>query len=382
MGADPPIENLHLSTEQLTAMLALVRVGLTVVELTDPDDPETWLIRAANPAASQAVRAQTSQLVGQPFLLAFPSLRETTYIDWYRDVHATGIERELPELRFGDDEIPTAAFQVWLSPLPGGCVLGQHVNMTLQRQAEARLRQLSATLDERVDDRTAQLQASRLMISEIAYAVAHDLRTPLRHMMLLADLVDPEHPDLDDLANIVAAGQLMRERLDALLDFADAEQGVEVVPFDASTEVLAVLDHFSGLIKATGAKVDFVAASLPVSACRDALRCALVQFVANALRYHLPGAVPRVRIEVALRGEQLVVQVTDEGIGIAFEHHEAIFQAFYRSDDRRVAHGVGVGLAQCRVAVTAAGGSVGVCSVPGHGATFHAYLPARPATLG
>ncbi len=368
----------RLSEAQLRATFLSARVGYSVIELVAPDDPETWVIRANNRAASLNSQADLAPVVGQRLLEAFPPMRDSPFIGWYQKVHRTGQPQELPEIRYGDEQVPDAAFRVWLDPMPGDCVLGQYVNVTLQRQAEGRLRALNASLEAQVAARTAALTASRRMLGEITYAAAHDLQTPLRHVLLLSDPDEPfdeAEPVGAPLALIHRAAMRMRERLSALLVYTGADRVEPARPVDLRAELDRVLAGHARLIDASAGRVrtalDPGAVSVPI----NALRTALEQLVENALIFHAPGAPPEVTVKLAAEGPWLALTVRDEGLGIAPEHHAAIFQAFYRVHGGDRFPGVGVGLAAVRVATEAAGGRVEVRSAPGEGATFTVRLP-------
>lgn len=135
-------EAARLSREELVALVAQAEVGVSVVRLLDPDDPESLRIEYANPAAEVASRGPVRQLVGQRFLDAFPGIRDTAFPALYQQVVRDGVQIELPEIRYGDETVPEAVYSVTLRPLPGGAVLGQYANVTAARLVEGQLRRL------------------------------------------------------------------------------------------------------------------------------------------------------------------------------------------------------------------------------------------------
>lgn len=370
-----------LTPAQLAASFLQARVGFSVIELVDPADPDTWVIRANNPAASLNSQVDLAHVVGRRFLEAFPAVRDTPFIDWYREVHASGEARELPEISYGDAQVPEAAFRVWLEPLPGGCVLGQYVNVTLQRRAEGRLRALNASLEAQVADRTAKLAASRRMLREMTYAAAHDLQTPLRHILYLSDPdVDETTPpvDRDPLAQVHRAASVMHRRLAGLLHFTSAEQVDAPRPLDLAAELDRVERGLEALLATSGGRIERAVPATRVAVSPRALRTALERLVENALVFHEAGSAPRVKVAAAVEGSELVVIVRDAGIGIDPKYHGSIFGAFYRVHGGERFPGVGVGLSVARVAVEAAGGRIEVDSAPDRGAAFTVYLPVAP----
>jgi signal transduction histidine kinase len=112
---------------------------------------------------------------------------------------------------------------------------------------------------------------------------------------------------------------------------------------------------------------------------RTTLKQALLNLVDNAIKYTPPGGSIRVRTHNGTEHD-VVVDVSDDGPGIAAEHHEKVFERFYRVDGARARStgGVGLGLAIARWAVEPNGGRIELESRPGHGSTFRAVFP--PAT--
>jgi signal transduction histidine kinase len=132
----------RLSHAELADIVHRVGVGLTAVRVPVGGDPEAMRIELNNPAASEASAAELAPLIGKGFLEAFPMVRDTPFPALYRRVSDGGDPVELPEIRYGDERVPDAVFQVSLQPSAGRIVLGQYVNVTQARRAQARFRQL------------------------------------------------------------------------------------------------------------------------------------------------------------------------------------------------------------------------------------------------
>ncbi len=368
-----------LNTAQLEAIAHMVGVGLSVIHLVDPEDPETWRILYNNPAASAASQADLSPVIGMLFLEAFPPVRGTPLVDWYRQVLDTGETMHLPELRYGDEHVPDAAFQVRLDPLPGGCVLGQYINVTLQRRAEGELRALNQALEAKVAARTRALEISREVIRDVASASAHDLQTPLRHIRhQLIELSQVEDTRAAREA-IAAAVRRIAARLDALIDYTEAftEERPAPVEVDLSRAIQETLDQLPAPLL-EGAQLEIDAPEgrwrMPAAALGTGLR----ELLSNALHFRAPGREHRVRLSARVDGERLFLVVSDNGRGVPPDFHDNIFRAFYQvAPDSR---GIGLGLTLSRTMAEAAGGGLSVASVPGEGSTFTLTLPATPCS--
>jgi signal transduction histidine kinase len=108
----------------------------------------------------------------------------------------------------------------------------------------------------------------------------------------------------------------------------------------------------------------------------DTLGSALMNLVANALKFVEPGHAPQVRIAAERQGERVVLRVQDNGIGVPVEEQERIFLPFTRLHGQETYPGTGIGLAVVRRSVERMGGSVHLHSRAGAGSRFELHLKA------
>ncbi len=123
------------TSEHLIALCDLLSVGLSVVHVPDPDDPETMRMVYDNPAASRASETDLRAVVGMRFLEAFPGLRGSPFPELYARVVREQSIIALPDIVYGDEVVPEAAYSVRPCPLPGNRVAGEYVSVTPQRRA-------------------------------------------------------------------------------------------------------------------------------------------------------------------------------------------------------------------------------------------------------
>jgi signal transduction histidine kinase len=116
-----------------------------------------------------------------------------------------------------------------------------------------------------------------------------------------------------------------------------------------------------------------------VMADESLLRIVLKNLVSNGLKFSRRGVPPMVRITVEETGGEHQIHVTDNGIGIATEHQQDIFDMFKRLHTRKHYEGSGLGLSVCRRIAQLHGGSISVQSALDNGSRFTLHLPARPA---
>lgn len=214
--------------------------------------------------------------------------------------------------------------------------------------------------------------------------VAHELRTPLTAIKgSMEGLVDGILPAAPETFEQVAAEA---DRLNRLVDDLQELSRVESGAFTLDLALLSLLDLAETARKRLAAPYAAKGVSLtldlppdlpPVRADTDRLLQVLTNLLNNALQYTPSGG--RVTLSAGKRGRELLVRVTDTGIGIPAEHLPHIFDRFYRVDksrSRQSGGGSGIGLTICKHLVEAHGGRIWAeSSGEGQGSTFTFTLP-------
>lgn len=244
------------------------------------------------------------------------------------------------------------------------------------------LRELADTFDAmlgRIDD---AFESQRQFIHE----ASHELRNPLAVIRTNLDvtLSDPDATD-EDLRHTLEVVQRSSLRMNRLVDdlLVYARQGalsLERQRIDVSELVRDAAEEFRAPAEVAGIRVtDEAEPGLFVDGDRHALRRALANLLANAVRLAPAGSTIRVR--AGAEAPWIWMSVEDEGPGIAHEDQERVFQRFWRGDPRegRTEGRSGLGLTIVRQVAEAHGGQVKLASEPGHGAAFAIWLPTAPA---
>ncbi|MCU4744527.1 sensor histidine kinase [Natronoglomus mannanivorans] len=224
-----------------------------------------------------------------------------------------------------------------------------------------------------------QLEASNERLEQFAYAASHDLQEPLRMVSSYLQLIDGRYgDDLDDdgeefLAYAIDGADRMKEMIDGLLEYSRIDtQGEPFAPVDLDEVLAAVRKDLELKIEETDAAIE--ADALPrVHGDERQLRQLFQNLVSNAIQYS-PSA-PRVEITTERDGDEWVVSVHDDGIGIDSAEQERIFEVFQRLHGPDERPGTGLGLALCRRIVERHGGEIWVESEPHEGSTFSFTLP-------
>jgi len=222
------------------------------------------------------------------------------------------------------------------------------------------------------------------MRDSMVHMIVHDLRAPLTAVFNYLDLVReqeagfiaPESMQNLDLA--MKASRWMVQMVNVLLDASKIESGqmtLRRVECDVGDVVSDAIDAIRSLAdeKNVLCKSEHVRAAVD----RDAIARVVQNLVTNAVKLTPPGG--DVRISLRTKDASLRVEVSDNGPGIAAEHHPKIFEKFGQLDTnvRQSIPSSGLGLYFCKLAVEAHGGHIGVDSEVGQGSTFWFELPMR-----
>ena len=229
----------------------------------------------------------------------------------------------------------------------------------------------------------ARLENSFAELRRFTADASHELRTPLTALRavgeaaLRPDAGDPKSLR-DALSSMLEETRRLSDLVDALLLLARADTGVIIASLeqvDVAELLSEVRDALLVLAEEKSQQLEIVAGQLTVRADRELLRLALLNLVHNAIRYSAEGLVISLRIQ--RRGANAVVEVVDQGPGIAPEHQKKIFERFYRIDQARsrASGGAGLGLAIARWAIERQGGHVELESELGRGSLFRILMP-------
>lgn len=227
--------------------------------------------------------------------------------------------------------------------------------------------------------RVAKLEESNTQLEQAIYALAHDLREPLRQIATQAQLLTRRlkpslDPECEAMFQAVMAGvDRMRDMIDATLDLGQrTHESAAIIAVDTLSVMNSVLQ------------------SLPVSETRAVIRIGYMPRVAanlehvwhifqnllgNALKYRSERPL-EIGVEAAREKDIWIFTVRDNGIGIEPDDHGRIFEMFRRGRNSAVREGNGLGLATCKSIVERYNGRIWVESIPGEGSAFFFTLPA------
>jgi signal transduction histidine kinase len=250
-------------------------------------------------------------------------------------------------------------------------------------QAEAALRALNETLEERIAERTAELRETIEGLESFNRSVSHDLRGPLGGMAGVADLARGRIATGDTagasrlLEALARQAKTSFQAVDALLWLARSSGApLSIERVDTTRLVHEICDAMRA--EAGGADLPVAVDTLPaVEGDAALLRQLFRNLIGNAIKFSRDTAAPRVEVGATHEGDTDVFFVRDNGAGFDAGEAEQIFKPFVRAGSAARHEGVGVGLSIVRRVVARHGGWIRADSAPGQGATFRFTLPGR-----
>lgn len=349
----------------------------------------TW-----NRGAEQLFSYRADEMVGRPNTLLIPADRLRQETGMFERIRQDGRTEYLETVRLRKDGTPVEV-SITVSPVKdaAGHTVGTSKivrDITERKRAEEALRRAHAELEQRVEERTAELSQKTRDLETLLYVTSHDLREPLRSIENFSRMVHDRYADrLDEkgqdfLRRVVRGAQRMDRLMTDILALSRAQRmELPTEEVEGARIVEEALRRLDDKMKETGAAVR-VATNLPRFHANSTWATqGVYNLIANALKFTRKDESPDIEIvpyqPTAEHPDEVGIVVRDRGLGISLEHAERIFQLFQRAVGREV-EGTGAGLAIVRQVAERHGGRAWVQPREGGGSEF--FLTFRSSGTG
>lgn len=276
--------------------------------------------------------------------------------------------------------------EVTAAPFEWGGVNAIHVilrDITERKRAEEELNRLYEELEQRVFDRTAQLEAANKELEAFSYSVSHDLRAPLRHMSGFVDLLKKRFEEsLPEkgrhyMNNIADSTRQMGILIDDLLEFSRTGRS-EMRQRDLDMNII-LKEALEELDQDTNKrKIEWIIPALPpVHGDRSMLKLVWANLLGNAVKFTRARKKTRIEAGAEEKDDEIIYFVKDNGAGFDMKYVHKLFGVFQRLHSAEEFEGTGVGLANVRRIIARHGGRTWAEAKLNEGAAFYFSLPKR-----
>lgn len=250
------------------------------------------------------------------------------------------------------------------------------VDVSKLSAAEAEIRKLNEGLENRVKERTAQLEAVNHDLESFAYSVSHDLRTPLRHIdgftQIIKSSIPPQLPEIDLYFDKVKdAATKMSKMIDDLLTFSRlGRKSISKSNVDLNEMVEKIIRQLSPDYE--NRQVEWKTRQLPViQGDYNLIQMAFENLISNALKFTSKNEKSIIEIGPCKKSDKCSIYIKDNGIGFDMKYYSKLFGVFQRLVNQDEFEGTGIGLANVKQIIQKHGGNIRAEGELNKGATFY-----------
>lgn len=337
-----------------------------------------WKYIYVNEAVARQGKYSREELIGYTMMEKYPGIENSKLFEVLKKCMNEGVS-ELLENEFEHNDGSKGWFELSIQPVPEGIFI-LSLDITNRKAAELAIHKLNEELEDRVTERTAQLEAVNKELEAFSYSVSHDLRAPLRAVNGYARMIEEDYRAvLDDegkrlLGIVQYNAQRMGILIDDLLSFSRlGRKEIQKSTIDVKELIEANLSELDKMIPH---KAEIrIKQLINLEADYALINQVFLNLISNAIKYSAKKEKPVIEISSEIKGQEVVYCIRDNGAGFDMKYGHKLFGVFQRLHGSDEFEGTGVGLAIVQRIINKHGGKVWAEGKVNEGAAFYFSLP-------
>ncbi len=372
------VEALKNREDRLSAIIRVAPTGIGLVI--------NRVLIEVNDVLCNMLGYSAEELIGKDSLFLYPDKKEYDYVGEYKykqiSEKGSGSLETMFKKKNGEIiDVLMSSTPLDISDLKLG-VGFTALDITKRKKAEFEIKKLNEELEQRVIERTAQLETANKELESFSYSVSHDLRTPLRALDGFANILLQDYaPILDDegkrmLNIIIANSNRMGILIDDLLSFSRLGRQELTI---SKTDMYKMANSVYTELATDHDKIEFQLLQIPEAMGDPSLLQQIwVNLISNAIKFTSVKTHRVIEIGSSTDGQEIVFYVKDNGAGFNMDYSNKLFKVFQRLHSVREFEGTGIGLSTVQRIVQRHGGRVWAEGKVNEGATFYFTLGDKP----
>ena len=338
-----------------------------------------------NPAADKVIGTEHNKFIGKAIEDAFPMLATTEVPEMYKRAASKGITWIKDDFSYDYKGIK-GCFNIVAFGIEENRMAVMFSDISELKANHEEIKRLNETLEQKVRDRTRDLELSNKELESFSYSVSHDLRAPLRHILGFAQLMGKECPErcpesCKYMKKIIETVGDMGTLIDDLLEYSRTGRAeMRIVKVDINAMVNHIQKRFEH--EKADRKIEWKITHLPEVHCDESLiRTVWVNIIENAIKY--TSKVENAVIEIGCNEKPCEYEffIRDNGAGFDMSYVHKLFGIFQRLHTKDEFEGTGIGLANVHRIISRHGGEIHVKGATGEGAELIFTLPKKKETV-
>jgi PAS domain S-box-containing protein len=375
-------EQKRLSSERsFRKIVESAPVGIYIYELLESG---SLIFTGYNSAADKIIGTDHNKFIGKTIEDAFPMLASTEIPEMYKKTASEGAIWIKDDFYYDYKGIK-GSFNIVAFGIEKNRMAVMFSDISELKANHEEIKKLNETLEQKVKDRTRDLELSNKELESFSYSVSHDLRAPLRHIMAFADLMadgNGKHSESKEfLKKIKQSAADMGTLIDDLLEYSRTGRAeMRIAKININELVGHIQKRFAH--ENMDRKIDWQISRLPEVYCDESLiRTVWVNMIENAVKYTSKVEKAVIEIGCSEKPAEFEFFIRDNGAGFDMSYAHKLFGVFHRLHTKDDFEGTGIGLANVYRIISRHGGKVHAKGDTGQGAEFTFTIPKKKGTV-